>query len=78
MNFKLPKPSVYLIKYGMIFCSMAMLAVLCVFIRNNAPDMYSYTVDILCKSAAVIIFYIFAEVIIGALAFDCYVRRKGG
>jgi len=78
MKFKLPKPSVYLIKYGMIFCSAAMLVILWVFARNNAPQMYSYTVDILCKSAAVIIFYIFAEVIIGALAFDCYVRRRSG
>lgn len=76
MNFKLPKPSVYLIKYGMIFCCIAMLVILCIFIRNNAPQMYSYTVDVLCKSAAVIIFYVFAEVIIGALAFDCYQRRR--
>lgn len=73
--FKLAKQSIYILKYGVIFCIVAMCLITIIYVFNNNFN-YSYKTDILCKGATVTVFYVFAEVVIGALIFDILHRRK--
>lgn len=72
---KLPKQSIYILKYGLIFCIVAMCLITITYVLNSNFN-YSYKTDILCKSAVVTVFYVFAEVVIGALIFDILHRKK--
>lgn len=69
------KVSINLIKYGTIFCTVLMVIITLRYILNLQNN-YSYSYDLLLKNAAVTVFYVFAEVIIGGLIFDIFHRRK--
>lgn len=69
------KPCARLLKYGMIFCIVFLSATTAVFINNSGAAPYSMSTDLLCKTAAVTIFYVFAEITAGALIMDCYDKK---
>ncbi|MBO7209099.1 MAG: hypothetical protein J6V58_05110 [Clostridia bacterium] len=69
------KVSINLIKYGTMFCTVLMVIITLRYILNLQSN-YSYSYDLLLKNAAVTVFYVFAEVIIGGLIFDIFHRRK--
>ena len=69
------KVSINLIKYGTMFCTVLMVIITLRYILNLQNN-YSYSYDLLLKSAAVTVFYVFSEIIIGGLLFAIFHRRK--
>ena len=69
------KVSINLIKYGTMFCTVLMVIITLLYIFNLHNN-YSYSYDLLLKNAAVTVFYVFSEIIIGGLLFDIFHRRK--
>ena len=71
----LTRPVRLLLLYGTAFCCLMIAVTLIISIYNNNSINYSITLDNLCKTSAITTTLVFAEVIIGSLAIDCYEKK---
>ena len=68
----LNRPVRLLLLYGTAFCCLMLAVTLIISVYNKNSINYSITLDNLCKTSAITATLIFAEIIIGSLAMDCY------
>lgn len=72
---QLNRPSSLFMMLGLQFCCLLLVSTFIAYLYNDFSANYSFTLNQLCKTMASTVTLVFAEVIIGGLAMDCYEKK---